>query len=119
MNPEKLTIGPFALTERDHDWHACWTGRPELWGSGPTVDSAIGSVVRSHPELVGRLDPDRVVGDDYDPRVEAVGGRHSDPAQAAVMHATIYVGDQLARIADVLEKTLDAERGVFRVASGF
>lgn len=60
-----------------------------------------------------------------DPRHEAFEALAYDPlqqvsnAQRAQTLATIYVGDQLGRIADVLERVTDADRGVVRVAGGF
>lgn len=36
------------VTKRSDDYHACITGKPEIWGCGRNVDEAIGDLIRSH-----------------------------------------------------------------------
>jgi hypothetical protein len=41
--PKSITI-----TRRSSDFHACATGRPEIWGCGAMKDDAICSMIRCH-----------------------------------------------------------------------
>lgn len=39
------------ITKRFSDWHACVAGEPGKWGAGSSPDEAVGSLVRSWPEV--------------------------------------------------------------------
>lgn len=42
-----------AVQERRPAYHAQIKDKPGIWGRGASVDEAVGSVIRNHPELFG------------------------------------------------------------------
>ena len=55
MTTEEATSLPgeyriIILQTRSDDFHASIKNNPEYWGSGGTVDAAIGDLIRCHPE---------------------------------------------------------------------
>lgn len=43
-----FTVGPFTITKRTSDFHACITGETAAWGCGQSTAEAIGDVVMSN-----------------------------------------------------------------------
>lgn len=41
------------ITKRSDDYHAHLDGNTEIWGYGPSVDAAIGSMIRAHVDVFG------------------------------------------------------------------
>ena len=38
------------VTRRDHDYHACLEGNPEIWGCGANTYEALGNLTLAHQD---------------------------------------------------------------------